>query len=81
MVWIVDHYNHMNVGGLNEHVAYLYPIKILGGSETAVHNCHAEGITQKKQSLLDAEGAEENTTVRMILHCSCHEDRFEAERR
>ena len=44
--------------------------------KAALDNSEAEGVAEQQEPLLDAEGAEEDTTVGVVLHGLGHEGVF-----
>ncbi len=61
---------------LYEEVADGNGIEELSCCEAALDDCEAEGITEQEEPLLDAEGAEEDATVGVVLHGLWHGERI-----
>jgi hypothetical protein len=54
VVGIDNHYQEMNMGGLNDYVAHANRIKLSCARETAFNNCLTQRIGEKEQSLFKA---------------------------
>ena len=76
VVGILDDEDYVEVCRLCEEVADGDGVEELSCSEAALDDCEAEGIAEQEEPLLDAEGAEEDATVGMILHGLCHGERI-----
>ena len=66
----------MEVCRLYEEVADGDRIEELSGGEAALDDGEAEGVAEQEESLLDAEGAEEDAAVGVVFHGLCHGDRI-----
>ena len=76
MVGISDDEDHVEVCRLYEEVADGNGVDELSCSEAALDDGEAEGVAEQEESLFDAEGAEEDTTVGVVLHGLGHEGVF-----
>ena len=68
--------DHVKVCRLYEEVADGNGIEELSCCEAALDNGEAERVAEQEESLLEAEGAEEDAAVGMVLHGLCHEGVF-----
>ena len=66
----------MEVCRLHEEVADGNGIEELSCCEAALDNSEAEGVAEQQEPLLDAEGAEEDAAVGVVLHGLCHGERI-----
>jgi hypothetical protein len=57
VIRVVNHENHVYVGGLREHVAHLHRIEDLGACKAALDYRDAQWVAEQKQTFLDAECA------------------------
>ena len=79
MVGISDDEDHVEVCRLYEEVADGNGVDELSCSEAALDDGEAEGVAEQEESLFDAEGAEEDATVGVVLHGLCHKGEFGGE--
>ena len=68
--------DHVKVCRLYEEVADGNRIEELSCCEAALDDGEAEGVAEQEESLLDAEGAEEDAAVGVVLHGLCHGERI-----
>ncbi len=76
VVRVFDHEDHVEVCCLYEEVADGNGIEELSCCEAALDDGEAEGVAEQEEFLLDAEGAEEDATVGVVLHGLCHGERI-----
>ena len=76
VVRVFYHEDHVEVCRLYEEVADGDGIEELSCSEAALDDGEAEGVAEQEEPLLDAEGAEEDAAVGVVLHGLCHEGVF-----
>ena len=76
VVGVLDDEDHVEVCCLYEEVADGDRIEELSGGEAALDDGEAEGVAEQEESLLDAEGAEEDATVGVVFHGLCHGERI-----
>jgi hypothetical protein len=79
VVRVFYHEDHVKVCRLYEEVADGNGIEELCRCKAALDNSEAEGVAEQQEPLLDAEGAEEDTTVGVVLHGLWHEGEFGGE--
>ncbi len=76
VVRVFDDEDHVEVCRLCEEVADGDGVEELSCREAALDDCEAEGIAEQEESLLDAEGAEEDAAVGVVFHGLCHGERI-----
>ena len=76
VVRVFYHEDHVKVCRLYEEVADGNGVEELSCGEAALDDGEAEGVAEQEESLLDAEGAEEDATVGVVLHGLCHGERI-----
>lgn len=77
IVWIVNHEQHMDVGGFDQEMANVHWVEGLSTRKAAFYDRFAERIAEQQQPFFDGKGAKEDTVVGVVLHVLRHEHIFE----
>ena len=76
VVGVLHNEDHVDVGSLCQEVADGGWVEELSRSQAALDDSEAERVAEQEESLLEAEGAEEDAAVGVVLHGLCHEGVF-----